>query len=266
MQRHAAVVHAADLRGSRRAQRTYALTSAAAVWGLPRIGPWPGTVTILVADPAVRGTRVVRPHLGPPAETVSLQGLRVTSAARTVVDLARTGSLDSALAAADHALRHGLCTPQQLAEEVAAVPRSSRGRRVAALVRDLADPLSMSAGESLSRLQMYRLNVPRPVLQGKREDSAGLIGYVDFDWENAVGEFDGKVKYRVPDGADPATAGEIVWREKKREDRIRRQAPVGRWVWADALDAERLRPILAAIGVRSAPRNTWFDLGAHHAG
>ena len=32
------------------------------------------------------------------------------------------------------------------------------------------------------------------------EDSAGLIGYVDFDWDGVVGEFDGKLKYKVPEG------------------------------------------------------------------
>ncbi|GGL27266.1 hypothetical protein H9L10_03775 [Phycicoccus endophyticus] len=264
--RHAALVYASGLRQRSRSPRTYALTSAAAIWGLPRIEAWPEPVTVLVADPAARGSRLVRPHLGAPAEAVDVEGVRVTSVARTVADLARTGSLVTAVAAADHALRHRMCSADELAAEVAAIPRSSPGRRMAALVRDLADARSMSPGESLSRAQMYLLNVPRPELQRSRRDALGLIGVVDFDWGSAVGEFDGQVKYRVQPGADPQEAGEVVWREKKREDRLRRQAEVGRWVWAEARDRNALATVLAGIGIRSLPRNTWFDLGARRAG
>ena len=265
-QRHAALVHASDLRAASSSDRVYALTSAAAVWGLPRIEPWPTTVHVLAAHPSARGSRLVRPHVGAPARQVVRRGLRVTSAERTVVDLARTGSLVTAVAAADHALRYGLCTAEQLADEVAAVPAGTRGRRRCALVRDLADGDSMSPGESLSRVQMFRLNVPRPTLQGKREDAQGLIGYVDFEWLHAIGEFDGRVKYQVADGTDPREAAEVLWAEKRREDRLRRQADVGRWGWTEASHPERLRPVLADIGVHGSPRSSWFDLGAAKAG
>ena len=60
----------------------------------------------------------------------------------------------------------------------------------------LADPLSMSPGESLSRVQMFLLNLPRPELQQEIRDAEGLVGVVDFGWDGVVGEFDGKVKYR----------------------------------------------------------------------
>ena len=85
--------------------------------------------------------------------------------------------------------------------EVDAVPPRVRGRNTARLVGALANPLSMSAGESLSRVQMFLLNLPEPELQREIHDAAGLVGIVDFGWEGVVGEFDGKVKYRVPDGA-----------------------------------------------------------------
>ncbi len=264
--RHAALVQATALRCSTRRRRVFAAESAAAVWGLPRIEAWPTTVRVLVRDPAARGSAVLRPLWGPPADAVELDGIRVTSVARTVVDLARTGSLPSAVAAADHALRHGLCTRAELAAEVMLLPDGLRGRRSAVLVRDLADPLSMSAGESLSRVQMFLLNLPRPVLQRRHEDERGIIGDVDFDWDGVVGEFDGRVKYRVDDGADPAAAGEVVWREKVREDRLRRRNRVARWTWAEALHRERLQSVLGAVGIRPQPRSTWFDLGGRRAG
>ena len=214
----------------------------------------------------MRGSAGIRPHLGAEAEAVDLHGLRVTSVARTVVDLARTGSLATAVASADHALRHGLCRVEDLRSEADAVPRRARGRPLASLVADLADGDSMSAGESLSRVQMFLLGLPRPRLQVPHDDEAGLIGIVDFDWGEVVGEFDGKVKYRVPEGADPEEAAEVVWREKRREDRLRVDSRVARWTWEIALERNRLGQVLAAQGVRPDPRASWFDLARLRSG
>jgi hypothetical protein len=262
---HAALVQATGL-CLQREDPVFAVTSAAAVWGLPRIEQWPDAVRVLVAtEGRGRGSSLVRPHVGREADTVRLGGIRVTSAARTVADLARTCSLPTAVAAADHALRHGLCSVDELLAEVDAVPPRVRGRTTARLVGALADPLSMSAGESLSRVQMFLLNLPRPELQREVRDAAGLVGFVDFGWEGVVGEFDGKVKYRVAEGASPEDAGEVVWLEKQREDRLRRQARVVRWTWAVALDRARLGARLAEHGIRPLPANTWVDLGARSA-
>ena len=262
---HAALVHATGLCLDRE-NPVFAVTSAAAVWGLPRIEKWPDAVRVLVAtEERGRGSSLVRPHVGREADTVRMGDIRVTSAARTIVDLARTGTLHTAVAAADHALRHELCSFDELMAEVDAVPPRVRGRNTARLVGALADPLSMSAGESLSRVQMFLLNLPKPELQKEVRDAAGLVGFVDFGWEGVVGEFDGKVKYRVAEGASPADAGEVVWREKQREDRLRRQGRVARWTWAIALDRARLGARLAEYGIRPLPANTWVDLGARSA-
>ena len=262
---HAALVHATGL-CLEREDPVFAVTSAAAVWGLPRIEQWPDAVRVLVAtEQRGRGSSLVRPHVGREADTLRRGDILVTSAARTVVDLSRTGTLHTAVAAADHALRHGLCSLVELQAEVDAVPPRVRGRTTARLVGALADPLRMSAGESLSRVQMFLLNLPKPELQREVRDDAGLIGFVDFGWDGVVGEFDGKVKYRVAPGDSPAEAGEVVWREKQREDRLRRQVRVARWTWDIALDRSRLGARLAEHGIRSLPTNTWFDLGARSA-
>lgn len=260
-QRHAAFVHATVLLRRLEDPVICAVESAAAVWGLPRIEPWPRHVRHLVTDRRVRGSALLRPHLGTPVEAVELHGVLVTPVARTVVDLARSGSLFTAVAAADHALRHDLCSSADVAAEVAEIPRGGPGRVRAALVRDLADPLSMSPGESLSRVQMFRLNLPRPQLQHEVRDDDGVAGVGDFWWEGVVGEFDGKLKYRVPDGASAEEAAEVVWREKKREDRLRRRAQVARWIYPDALDPRRLAKILAVAGITPVTRPSWFDLG-----
>jgi hypothetical protein len=261
-QRHAALVHATSIVCDPDGESVFAIESAAAVWGLPRIEAWPERVRTLVTDQRLRGSPGIRPHFGAEAETTLIHGIRVTGVARTVVDLARTGSLASGVAAADHAVRHGLCTLADLRAEVDAVPPRVRGRPAAGLMAELADADSMSAGESLSRVQMFRLGLPRPRLQVPHDDELGLIGLVDFDWGGVVGEFDGRVKYKVPPDADPQEAAEIVWREKKREDRLRVGSRVARWTWEVALDRDRLGRVLAAQGVRPSPRTSWFDLGA----
>jgi len=84
-----------------------------------------------------------------------------------------------------------------------------------------------------------RAGLPAPVLQWEVRDQDGLlIGYTDFGWPElgTVGEFDGRVKYgrlRRP-GQDP---GDVVFEEKRREDRLRDQdLAVVRWTWADLAD------------------------------
>ena len=258
-QQHAALVHATSILCDPDATLVFAAESAAAVWGMPRIEGWPGRVRTLVTGRRERGSPGIRPLLGPEAQTVLVAGVRVTTPARTISDLARTGSLPSALAAADHALRHGLCTRAELVEQADAVPARVHHRPVVRVVADLADAGSMSAGESLSRAQMFLLGLPRPRLQVEHVDEMGRIGFVDFDWDGVVGEFDGRVKYRVPAGADPQEAAEILWREKRREDRLRVRSRVARWTWDVALDRDRLGRVLAAQGITPVPRTSWFD-------
>lgn len=256
--RHAAFVRATALLIDPEQQPIFCDTSAAALLGLPRIEPWPAVCEVLATGPR-RGSDLIRPRVGAEVEPVEVDGIWVTPVDRTVVDLARAGSLETAVAAADHALRHEMCPRAALDAEVAAIPPRGRGRHRARLTVDLADPRSMSAGESLSRVGMFRLGLPRPDLQVEHRDDRGLIGRTDFAWGEVVGEFDGKIKYAIPDDADPATASEIVWREKQREDRLRRlPRRVARWVWADAITPERMARILATEGIRPVSPCTWF--------
>lgn len=261
-QRHQAFVHATVLECHDSEGIVLAAHSAAAIWGLPRIEAWPRQVSVLDPTGAMGGSRYVRPRTAAPVEPVVVRGVQVTPVARTVVDLACTGTLDTALAAADQALRLGLCTRADLEAEVARLAPGARGRVTARLMVDLADGASDSAGESLSRLQMFRANLPRPVLQREFTDDAGIIGRTDFAWRQLIGEFDGRLKYRVPPDATPQEAGDIVWREKKREDRLRRHRRVARWTWATARDTGALARHLIDHGLRPQARSTWIDLGA----
>ncbi len=68
-----------------------------------------------------------------------------------------------------------------------------------------------------------------------RSGAAGRVAFADFGWRESgvLGEFDGKRKYQrdLREGEDP---GEVVFREKQREDWLRRLGwTVCRFVWAD---------------------------------
>jgi hypothetical protein len=183
-----------------------------------------------------------------PDEVVGMDGILVTSVARTVVDLARSLPLERALVTADAALRDRRTTPAELAlavERGAHRPGNAAARRAIAF----ADGSAESPGESRSRVAIARAGLPAPRLQHElRVEKRGWR--VDFWWEQAgvIGEFDGRVKYgrTLAPGGDP---GEAVFAEKRREDALRAAGfSVVRWTWADLTDfaptAQRIRRLL----------------------
>lgn len=187
-----------------------------------------------------------------PDEVVAVDGVLVTSPARTVIDLARTLPLEEALVPADAALHRGLTTAEELAE---GLRRSLRrhGNAGARRAVALADGRAESPGESRSRLAIHRCGLPAPVPQQELRTSGGRSFRVDFWWRHGVvGEFDGRVKYGrlLAPGQEP---GDAVYAEKLREDALRAEGlRVVRWGWADLDDfapvAARLRRALAATG------------------
>jgi hypothetical protein len=225
--------------------------SAAAAWGIPVIHPWPDTVQLLAAyrgggasEPGVRRTVVGARN----APVVAHRGLRMTPPARTAVDLACEFGFRSGVVAMDRLLADGLERDDFF---VAIERRSSRFGRAAALAAaEFADGRSESPGESLARAAIFEAGFASPVLQHVMKD-AEVTMRLDFWWPTVrvAGEFDGRIKY-APDfqeGVDPA---EAVWREKRREDRVRRQADgVVRLVWSDISNRARLMSLLASAGV-----------------
>jgi hypothetical protein len=228
--------------------------SAAALLSLPMVGRR-GSAVHLTHEAAAGGRSghgVVRHGSGVPPEVHEVDGIRVTSVSRTVVDLARIGGLVAGVCAADHALREQLTTLVDLARALDALG-SARGIRSARTAVALATPRAESVGESLSRLRMHQLGVPAPTLQHVVTDARGFVGRVDFWWEGAgvVGEFDGRHKYGVGHGDDPRAAADRLWDEKRREDRIRATgAKVVRWTWSDAWAGAPMAAMLRAAGVR----------------
>lgn len=226
--------------------------SAAALWGLPIVGSWPGRLHQIVGpDGGHSTTNTIRHQRTAVPAAVLHEGFLVTDVARTVVDMARATTFVSAVATADHALARRLCTNEDLH---AALDQAAggRGSRRARMVIEFADPASESVGESLSRARMHELHLPAPALQEPFRDRDGFIGRADFYWPRLrlVGEFDGKIKYRRDGYAGSSEPEDVVWREKVREDRLRGLGlGLVRWVWAQALDADSFGELLARHGV-----------------
>lgn len=238
--------------------------SAAAVLRIPVIGPLPTEVEVVVPDGRRgRSPGVIRHRSQNCPTGVMHEGIYVTSPARTAVDLARVRSLACGLAALDHVLHHGMATYAEVEREREAIPKGGRGRQRARLAVALADHRSESAGESLSRARLYELGFPRPALQRRFFDAGGrFVARTDmyFERERTVGEFDGMLKYRVPEGADPQQAGRVVGEEKKREDAIRRLGVgVARWTWDEAHRPDEFLRILTAYGLRPRADDRWLE-------
>ncbi|MBO1755778.1 hypothetical protein [Allobranchiibius sp. CTAmp26] len=241
--------------------RLFSHCTAARAWGLPTIGRQQSSVEILVDDGRTgRSPGLIRRRTQNLPDGVELDGLLVTNPARTAVDIARVQSLASGVSVMDSALTRGLASRDELQAEVWAVPRGGRGRQFAALALALADKGGESAGESLSRVQLYMAGFPRPSLQVEFRDDQGFIGRVDMFWRElgVVGEFDGKTKYGVDARQSSAQAAEILWREKQREDRLRALGlTVVRWIWSDAWDVTPLLRRLRAAGLRTGHSQQW---------
>lgn len=252
--RYAARVHA-TAQFARSSGHLYSHWSAAAVWALPIIEPWPCQVHLTMTGGTAYSSGLVIRHVCAvtPAYVV-VDGIRVTAVPRTVIDLAREGSLQSAVAAADHALRQGMCTRGELEEQLAALPPGSVGIRRARTAVALADPRAESPLESMSRVAMYELRLPRPELQVPLCDARGEFGRGDFGWAGLVGECDGRAKY-----IRYLHPGDVVIREKRREDRIRQVGlDVARWGWDDALGRVGMLRVLEEKGIRPMPRRRWL--------
>ncbi|WP_448003018.1 type IV toxin-antitoxin system AbiEi family antitoxin domain-containing protein [Agromyces bauzanensis] len=243
--------------------------SAAAMHGLGRPGAWPAVVHVLHPDASGgrrRGPTVL--HRGAAdADTVVIDGVRVTSLQRTLVDMAITAPAETSVAMLDIALRRAnggrefLAQPDEVEELRAGLlvlladrhaPRWAHRARASI---EFADPLAESVGESFSRVRIRQLGFAVPELQVRFAPVLGSYARTDFYWRGIrrIGEFDGKIKYtrsRVTDGVDIA---EIVYQEKLREDALRRLGEgVTRWPWSVLRKRSEFPRLLLEAGVPRA--------------
>lgn len=231
--------------------------SAAVRHGLPVGGVTLRAVHVVRDQPSGgRAGRWLHVHTGPipDHDVVTLDGLPTTSVARTVVDVARTGPFETAVAIADAALHRALVTPDELgAALLDECGRHGIGRARAVVA--FADSRADGPGESRSRVRMDELGVAPPILQHRFDDALGRhVGTVDFWWPDAglIGEFDGMEKYGR--SLRPGESiGDAVRREKIREDALRSRPDVRgmvRWTWDEIAD---FAPVAARLPQRRPP-------------
>ncbi|PXX65246.1 hypothetical protein DFR70_104308 [Nocardia tenerifensis] len=167
-----------------------------------------------------------------PEEIVLVGDRKVTSAARTVIDLARTLPFDQAVVLGDSALRLGKTTRAELVEQLARHlgPGTPKARRVVEFV----DGRSESPGESRSRVALHTARFPKPELQASIvTPDHRFVARVDFLFPELgiIGEFDGLIKYRTH-LRGLRSPEDIVIAEKAREDALRALGwLVVRWTW-----------------------------------
>ncbi|MGQ0846667.1 MAG: hypothetical protein ACT4QF_21300 [Sporichthyaceae bacterium] len=160
--------------------------------------------------------------------TISPNGLPTTTPARAVVDIARHHSFREAVVAGESALRYGLANNDELRTIVGDCrgwPFVRKARRVVELI----DGTTQSVAEALARAIFAEQGLPLPRTQVEIRDAAGsTIGYVDFLFARwVVVEVDGRKKYDDP---------EVLWAEKRREDRLWEAGyEVVRLTWADLM-------------------------------
>ncbi len=210
--------------------------SAAVMHGLPIVGARTPVPEITV-PPRWAGNAVEahlhRATLGPD-DVVLVDGVAVTSIARTLIDLGRSRPTVSSVAALDKALHEGWVSYDDL-EAVLRMCWNWPGIRRAHRAVRLADGRAESPLESVSRLVMHAVRLPMPTPQTWVRCRLGVRSRLDFYWDEfgVGGEADGRAKYRV----DPQERD----REKQRQEFLEDDNMVFvRWGWDLPWRAPRL--------------------------
>jgi len=188
----------------------------------------------------------------PPEHVTEVEGLPVTTPARTAVDLARWVSFRSAVVVIDSALQLG-CSPDELHSVLARWrrwPGVVKARRAVAF----ADGRAETPLESISRVAFHKMGLPAPELQAVvGVDSLGRPRIiVDFLWRDhgVVGESDGLFKY------DAEHPGALIAEKLRQEELEAMGFVVVRWTWSDIWR----RPEWVAARLRAA-----FDRGVRRS-
>ena len=173
---------------------------------------------------SVQGIRFHSARL-PKKHVTTLYGVPVTTATRTVLDLARSLPFMEAVVIADSALRLGKTTKPGLIRMLDSSPRWP-GNDMARRAIEFSNELAESVLESCARVIFAKWDLPTPALQIDIIDGR-FIGRVDFYWPEyrTIAEADGQAKYEDPQRA----------RQQIRRDNLLREAgyKVVHFTWAD---------------------------------
>lgn len=209
-------------------------------------------------DPPLRvhGSRLSRQFV------TDVDGVAVTTIARTAMDMGRGRRLPDALLALDGAARalvalrvpdsaralRGRTVPSGVLEEVEAELREAYaevwswpGTRVLSAALDLLDPRSESPFESWSRAWLVESPVPPFEVSGEIRGASGRRYFGDFVWrrQRLVGEADGLEKY----GLTPEEQRRALREQRRREDDLMADG----WRFVRWTTGERSRTVTARV-------------------
>ncbi|NNH72656.1 hypothetical protein HLB23_22805 [Nocardia uniformis] len=202
----------------------------------------------------------VKVHCAPVDAVVELDGLAVTTPARTIVDLARTLPFEAAVVAGDAMAHQFGVTAIDLEAELGTAKRR-HGCTMAHRVAEFLDPHSASVGESRSRVMFRRLGLPVPLARGEVYAPDGrLVDTVDcyFGDTGVVGIYDTRLPHRrhLPSGH---TACDVSRTEQRREEALRALGfQVVRWTRAELTSLEVGARVRVAIQRARRIRPTGF--------
>lgn len=196
--------------------------TAARIHGLPLPRRWEDCVLVHVTTPREvprpRRRDIVTHHAQlPGADVCVVGGLRVTSLARTFVDVASIVGFADLVALGDVVLqRRGLSREALLAVARGRQRYPGRGRAISAVA--WLDPRAASPRESHLRVLLRRARLPRPEVNALITDDAGgflAVGDLVFRRHRVVVEYDGQVHapmaQRAKDAARRAVLREHGW-------------------------------------------------------
>lgn len=230
--RHALTARA--LLGRQRREAWISHCSAAYLYGLPLPKDEPRRVSMTAESGVARSYESMELQVGavPLSHRAKSDGLPITSAARTVVDLARHLRPRDSIAIGDAALHHRL-TDRDSLTIVLGDCQSWRGIIAARSAVERMDGRRESWLESQSSCLFVEHALPAPDPQVWIADVSGdPFARVDFLWEppGVIGEADGAVKYRDDDGLT------TLIEEKRRQQRLEELGfLVVRWDTADIM-------------------------------
>lgn len=198
----------------------------------------------------------IRHHEGlvTPDDVGLLDGFQVMAPVRAALESATLSGIERGLVTVNSGLHRELFEHEELMEQHRLMQSWPDTQHLQVVTR-LADGRAESVGESRSLFLFWSQRLPMPELQFEVRDGGRVVALTDFAWPDhkLIVEFDGRVKYGKylrPD-EDP---GDAVFREKRREDLVRRLTGwrVVRLVWADLAYPVRTAEMLRSLMTMAA--------------
>lgn len=236
--------------------------SAAAIWSLrtPHLVPQDSRELMIIRTRESFGSRRmpevrVLPSQVAATQIVEVDGVRVTSLARTALDVARGCRFERALVPLDHASALGASAEEftRLARYMTGWP----GSRVFRPAIAFANPLAESGLESMARGCALAQGLPAPTAQLPLVGASGASYRGDLAWPDAhvILEVDGREKYDVGASA--------VFAERTRQrDLTEAGWTVVRMTYEEIFQPERTRwsELAAALAVDLKPYDADFGM------